>query len=142
MSLKEKWNFTWADMGLYDMPAFMQKIIDVTGKPKVTIMGFSMGSAQMYYGLAKKQDWFAERTHRFIGLSSCIIPSIDEFMTYEGWVGKFKALDSLGYYSFHGGDGSEIDSDVVCETMDGYECFMSRSDDGRYASVASLLYFI
>jgi len=56
-------------------------------------------------------------------------------------VTKFKAMDSLGYYSFDGGDGSAIDSDVVCETMDGYECFMSRGE-GRYASVASLLYFI
>ena len=62
-------------------------------------------------------------------------------MSYEGWVTKFKAMDSLGYYSFDGGDASAIDSDVVCETMDGYECFMSRSE-GRYASVASLLYFI
>ena len=71
------------------MPAFMQKIIDVTGKPKVTVMNFSQGSAQMYYALAKKQDWFAKRTHRFIALSSCIVPSIDEFMSYEGWVAKF-----------------------------------------------------
>ena len=44
-SLKERWNFTWAEMGLYDMPAQIQKVIDITGKPKVTVIGYSQGSA-------------------------------------------------------------------------------------------------
>lgn len=52
-SLKEHWDFNWADMGTYDMPAMMQKVIDISGKPKVTVIGYSMGSAQMFYSLAK-----------------------------------------------------------------------------------------
>ena len=44
-SLKEHWDFTWADMGTYDVPAFINKIVEVTGKPKVTIMGYSTGGA-------------------------------------------------------------------------------------------------
>ena len=40
-SLKEKWNFSWAEMGLYDLPAEIDKIMEVTGKPKVTLLGYS-----------------------------------------------------------------------------------------------------
>ena len=42
---KERWNWSWAEMGVYDVPAFVDKILEVTGKPKVTLMGYSMGSA-------------------------------------------------------------------------------------------------
>ena len=44
-SLKEHWNFTWADMGYYDVPAILDKVLEVTGKPKATLMGNSQGSA-------------------------------------------------------------------------------------------------
>ena len=40
-SLEERWDFDWSDMGKYDIPANVKKIIEVTGKPKVTLMGYS-----------------------------------------------------------------------------------------------------
>ena len=40
-SLKERWDFSWADMGTYDVPAFVEKALKVTGKPKVTLLGYS-----------------------------------------------------------------------------------------------------
>lgn len=40
-SLKERWDFSWAEMGYYDMPAVFDKIIEVSGKPKVTVIGWS-----------------------------------------------------------------------------------------------------
>ena len=40
-SLKERWDFSWAEMGYYDMPAFTDKILELTKKPKVTLVGFS-----------------------------------------------------------------------------------------------------
>ena len=40
-SLEERWSFTFADMGLYDMPAQIDKVLAVTGKPKVTVIGYS-----------------------------------------------------------------------------------------------------
>ena len=30
-SLKERWNFDWSDMGYYDIPAWTDKILEVTG---------------------------------------------------------------------------------------------------------------
>ena len=37
----ERWNFTWADLGTYDIPAVVTKILEVTEKEKVTMMGYS-----------------------------------------------------------------------------------------------------
>ena len=40
-------------MGTYDMPAFIEKVLDVTGSQKVNLMGYSQGNAQIFYGMAK-----------------------------------------------------------------------------------------
>ena len=87
VSLKERWNFSWAEMGTIDIPAIVDKIIEVTGQEKVTLMGYSQGSSQMYYGLAKRQDFFADRVHRFVALASCIQRRV--YGTYEQEVTNF-----------------------------------------------------
>ena len=56
-------------MGLYDIPAFVEKILEVTGQPNVTLIGYSQGGAQIFYALAKNQDWYADKVHRFVALS-------------------------------------------------------------------------
>ena len=58
-SLAERWNFSWAHMGVYDQPVQISKVLEVTGKPKVTIIGYSQGGAQVIYGMATKPDFFA-----------------------------------------------------------------------------------
>ena len=58
-------------MGAYDIPAVVERIREVTGKPKITLIGYSQGGAQIFYGLSKNQDWFAERVNRFVGLAAC-----------------------------------------------------------------------
>jgi len=40
-SLKERWDFSFADMGVFDMPAQLDKVIEVSKKPKVTVIGYS-----------------------------------------------------------------------------------------------------
>ena len=40
-SLKEHWDFSWAEMGYYDLPAEIEKIREVTRKPKVTLVAYS-----------------------------------------------------------------------------------------------------
>ena len=36
-----KWDFSFAEMGMYDQPAFFEKVLEVTGEPKLTYMGYS-----------------------------------------------------------------------------------------------------
>ena len=40
-TLKERWDFNWADMGMLDIPPVIDKILEVTGKEKVSIIGYS-----------------------------------------------------------------------------------------------------
>ena len=42
---EERWNFTWDVMGLYDQPANIDKILEETGKKKVTYIGYSQGTS-------------------------------------------------------------------------------------------------
>ena len=37
----ERWDFSYAEMGKFDQPAFIDKILSETGKPKVTYIGHS-----------------------------------------------------------------------------------------------------
>jgi lysosomal acid lipase/cholesteryl ester hydrolase len=47
----DRWDWSYEELGLYDVPAFMDEIIKETGKPKVNYIGYSMGTSQMFYGL-------------------------------------------------------------------------------------------
>ena len=85
--MKERWNFSWAEMGLYDLPAEIDKVLEVTRKPKVTFLGYSQGGSQAYYAMAKNQDYFAKRVHRFVSMASCLYS--DTFVYgYERWVSE------------------------------------------------------
>ena len=36
-----RYDYSQAEMGIYDQPAFIEKILEVTGKPKLTYVGYS-----------------------------------------------------------------------------------------------------
>ena len=76
----------------------------------MTLIGYSQGSAQIYYGLAKKQDYFAPRVHRFIALASCISPSRPA-STYVNTIQEFLWYDQSGLYNVNGGDESSIETE-------------------------------
>jgi pimeloyl-ACP methyl ester carboxylesterase len=50
----EFWMYTWADMGLYDQPANIEKVKEQTGHDKIFYVGYSQGTIQMFYGLSHK----------------------------------------------------------------------------------------
>ena len=74
-SLRERWSFSWADMGYYDLPASIDHILKVTKAPKLTVAAHSQGTSQMWYALAHRHDFMAERVNRFVALASCTIPT-------------------------------------------------------------------
>lgn len=44
-SLSERWDFNFAEQARSDNPALIERVLKETGKPKVTVFGYSMGSA-------------------------------------------------------------------------------------------------
>lgn len=75
----------------------------------------------MYYGLAKKQDYFAERVNRFIAMAST--PIANAYCgEYEDQVKKFLRLEELGVYNIGGFDASSATLDPVCSMIGGSIC--------------------
>ena len=49
------WEFSWAEMGLYDDKSNIKLAKEKSGKDKVTWVGWSQGTTQLLYGLAKEK---------------------------------------------------------------------------------------
>lgn len=64
----EFWDFSWADMGTYDVPAVISHIQENTGDQKVAYIGHSQGTTQMFYSLAWDPEYHAENTSLFVAL--------------------------------------------------------------------------
>ena len=63
----EYWMWTWADMGLYDDVANITMIKEQTGLDKIFYLGYSQGTAQMFYGLAHMESEFhAQNLHKVV----------------------------------------------------------------------------
>ncbi len=60
------WQFDWQDMGDYDLPAAIEYVIATNEYPKVAYVGHSQGTTQMFYGLAKNEDYFADKVSVFL----------------------------------------------------------------------------
>ena len=55
---------------MLDTPLMVEKALEVSGKPKVTLVGYSEGTFVMYYALAKNQDYWAQKAARYIAIAS------------------------------------------------------------------------
>lgn len=65
---KAFWDFSWYEMGKYDLPAVITKILEVTGASKLSYIGHSQGTTQMFSALAENEAWYLDRVNVFIGL--------------------------------------------------------------------------
>jgi len=66
---KEFWNFSWYDMGEYDIPAVIDYIQYGTGGQKVAVIGHSQGTTQMFSTLSEDPDYFADKVSLFVALA-------------------------------------------------------------------------
>ena len=66
---KEFWDFSWIEMGDYDAPAQVDYVRKATGFDKLTYVGHSQGTTQMFYALSKHEDFWAERLNLFVALA-------------------------------------------------------------------------
>jgi pimeloyl-ACP methyl ester carboxylesterase len=60
-------------MGDYDIPANLEYICKLTGQEKVTYVGHSMGTTQMFYAMATNAEYFKKRLNLFVALAPAII---------------------------------------------------------------------
>ena len=69
---KDYWDYSWSEYGLYDDTANVEMIKKEAGVDKIFYVGYSMGTVQMFYGLAHKEEsFFADSLHKVIALAPC-----------------------------------------------------------------------
>ena len=68
----EFWDWTWAEMDSQDDMANIKMIVEKTNK-KVSYIGGSQGTVQMFYALAKYQDYLKDHMYTFAALDPCTI---------------------------------------------------------------------
>eukprot|EP00347_Sterkiella_histriomuscorum_P011029 403374021 len=61
-------DYSFQEMGDYDIPAMLQYIEQYTSQKKVAYIGHSQGTAQMFYALATNQEYFKDRISVFAAL--------------------------------------------------------------------------
>ena len=102
------WDYSWEEYGLYDDVANISHIKEISEVDKVFYIGFSLGTIQMFYGLAHKEDeFFADHVHKVIQLAPCYAgkPSI---CFDEECVTKTRDMAAeLGIYSTFGPNWEE-----------------------------------
>lgn len=59
-------------MGRYDIPAEVDYVLKHTGQAKLSYVGHSQGTTQLFAGLAEKMDWFRDRLHSFVALGPVV----------------------------------------------------------------------
>lgn len=56
-------------MGLKDTPAFIDFVLEKTGQEKLTYIGHSQGTAQVFAGASLMPDFYADKLNLFVALA-------------------------------------------------------------------------
>ena len=134
-TLKERWDWSWADMAQSNIPAVIKHVLKETGKPKLTVFGYSQGSAQNFYALAKNQDYYADVVHRFIAVAPCIMPDIGD-RSFEEITSVYIDADQKGQVLVADSIPTVPTIDCVRDFADDPDC---RYEHGR--STGNYLYY-
>ena len=65
----EFWKFSFHELAIYDQPAAWEYIQNYTKAKKITYIGHSQGTTQMFAALSENPEFFKERMHCFIAIA-------------------------------------------------------------------------
>jgi len=83
ISREKFWAYDFEQMGTYDIPADLNYITNLTKVPKVTYIGHSQGTTQMFYGLSELQSYYASKVNLFVALGPVTKITGDSGYMYE-----------------------------------------------------------
>ena len=69
---KEHWQWSSQDLAEYDVRSQVDKVLEVTRQEKLTYIGYSRGTAQIFLALAMDQDYYSTRINKVIALAPCM----------------------------------------------------------------------
>ena len=76
------WDFSFPELGIYDLPAALSMIKEKTGGKKIRYYGFSLGSTQMFYAMQhpKTKQFMQETLHQFVAAGPIYIPNMNYYL--------------------------------------------------------------
>ena len=107
-------------MGKYDAPAQIDFVRTFTKQPKVTYIGHSQGTTQMFYAISANQEFWKERLNLWVALAPvtkldhCKSGLIKLFSEFEAVLGS--TLNFLGVYELLGGPAS-VGTKIACAAL-------------------------
>ena len=126
----EYWDWSWAEMGLYDDTANISAIKAAAGVDKVFYIGYSQGTIQMHYGLAHLESTFhADNVHKVVQLAPCFVPHVPNF-TQAYANATIMQFQSKGVYAINGPNWDQ-DLPVICENYPGIFCDFYTKNTGE-----------
>ncbi|XP_073960785.1 gastric triacylglycerol lipase-like [Choristoneura fumiferana] len=97
----EFWKFSFDDMGLYDIPAMVDYVLEQTSAKKLIYIGFSQGGGTFFIMNSEKPE-YAEKIGLFIGLSPSTRNLYSKSLVFRGLsegVQTFRAeLETVGIW--------------------------------------------
>jgi pimeloyl-ACP methyl ester carboxylesterase len=99
---EEFWDYSWQEMGAYDVPSFVDTVIEVTGVNQVTIIGHSQGTTQTFAALSDIPT-LQNKVKQFIALAPVLFmerdPESPNLWTIMGKMNVLKLLSDLNIVS-------------------------------------------
>ena len=118
---KEYWDFSFPELGTYDLPAMVETVVEETNGRKVRYIGTSLGTTQMFYALQsdKTKQFLEDNLHQVIAMAPVFVPRIEPtielnktlFSTYT----TLMEMSHMEYQVFGPGHDGKVDGfcDVV-----------------------------
>lgn len=78
-------------MGEYDLPSQLNYIKKITGQEKVTYVGHSQGTSQMFSALATNEQFIKSRVNLFVALAPTTNLANSNFNNFISFLSRFES---------------------------------------------------
>lgn len=113
---KEFWQYSWQEMAEHDLPAMIDYVRLVTGAQKLSYVGHSQGTTQMFLALGiDNAGFWKERINLFVATAPVIMPNRESKLF--GVAAKLekigeRALAKLAVYELFGRDWYKVQAAI------------------------------
>lgn len=124
-SEKEFWDFNFVDMGAKDTPAYIDFVLDKTGQDKLTYIGHSQGTAQVFAGASLYPELYEDKLNLFVALAPVANTYTIDVPSLQHVARMWRLLQigaiELGVYNMFGLNWWLSEADLVlCSLFDGF----------------------